>query len=331
MRVSLLVVTLAAAASACGGKSADGPGGAAGTSSGGSGGSAGTSATSGSGGSGGSGGSAGSAGGSSGGPGGASTGGTGGPPITGVSGHGGSPYPACGGGTASTLVDGEIIGGDGMDLLASVTATVTVSTLESAPGGSGFRVVLSDVASSARWTWAATIPDLPVNLISPGDQLDLTVDARACQIPLTSLPCQTVALARNGALLVFTAALWGLRDPPLPALGPWGVSTSDTTVVCSTSDQFCEHRSHAMQITMGTETATLPPGHSIALGSVTFALGTFDEPVDHGNCDAGGRTLLAGFRQPPSGTGGAGGTTGSGGTAGTGGAGGTTGRGGSGG
>ena len=237
--------------------------------------------------------------------GGGGTGGTGGTGTAGTTGAagaggtGGSPYPPCGVGDGqSATVAGSIVDSGGMPVVTSTAATVTVSAVESSPASSTLRVTLADAATPQQWIWSLAMTSLPNDRLKVGDQFDLTIDARECDIPLSHAPCQTVVLAHGNSMIVFTAESWGVRSPSTPALEPWGIAVADLGPFCASTDQFCEHRTHATRVTAGSATGTLAPGQILSLADASFVLGTFDQTVDHGICDLGGRLTMGGFRAP---------------------------------
>jgi hypothetical protein len=301
MRYHLLILTLIASAPACSSGNLRGTGGAAGTSGTGGGGSGGTST-------GGRGGDTGSRGGDGdgdvGGRGGtAALGGRGGGADLGGRGGAAGSYEACG-----VLASADVAGT--IDASASVNATVTVASINS----DATQIVLASSTSSQRWTWSLKIPNMPADLIKAGDTFDLTATIEDIAYAFAPYRLQTVVLARGGALVAFTANLFG-GAPALPALDAWGITVTDNGVLCDVTAPFCGHRLHSVAVNVGGNsiggfTSSIWPGQTVRLQDLSFSVSKYETPFDYqGGCDAPPVTLMAGFRQPSTGgTGGMGGT-----------------------
>ena len=214
---------------------------------------------------------------------------------SGGQGGSGSMLPACtnaGGYGAGTLANV-----DGTSILAPLTATVTMTAVDdNGPGnGSAIRVTLADVASTRKWVWWLSIPDLPADQINGCDRYELTVDAASCPFPGGS--CQSVVLARNGVLVAFSVDLQAGLIPIPNALAPWGITVADAGAVCAIPSPTCGENRHAARVTVGTETATLAPYQTATLQGLSISVGSFTA-YSHTMCDVPATTRMVGFRLP---------------------------------
>jgi hypothetical protein len=214
----------------------------------------------------------------------------------GGSGGQGTPYPAC-----SPDVFGDIdqrrmlLGEDGTPIAASLNAAVTVTAAD------GATIRLADAASSRRWTWSPNIPNLPANRINVGDRFDLTVEAIASKSSPAGAPCQTVVLARCGALVAFNSERSTPTCASLPPLDAWGISVTNAGPVCEhpSTDLRCDgFYFFATQVSTGSAATIVAPGQTIAIRGLSFSLREFSGPTDYG-CD-GARAIasMAGFGLP---------------------------------
>ncbi|HXU03955.1 MAG TPA: hypothetical protein VN903_23495 [Polyangia bacterium] len=240
------------------------------------------------------GGSGGSGGGGSGGSnviGGSGGGGTGGSGSGGATGTGG--YPACTGAPGPAIL-GSVT--DGSAVLATpVTATVTVTSIDVQMR----RLHLASTTTSQEWAWQLFISDMPPDLFKMGDTFDLKVDAVPTTYAFANYTSQTVVASRNGALIAFTATLWG-NVLPVPALDAWGITVADQGAVCDNLEAVvCGYHVHAARVTVRGESMTLMPGQAATIQGLSFSVGHFETPFSYqGGCDAAPITTMAGFRKP---------------------------------
>ena len=122
---------------------------------------------------------------------------------------------------------------------APVTAAVIVAAVEVPTASTTVNVKLADAASSRYWIWSLATPNLPANRIKVGDHFDLTIDARACEVPFLWQPCQTVVLAQGSKMVAFTVDLLGNEASPAGALDSWDVLV-DAGVTCTQMSPSCE-------------------------------------------------------------------------------------------
>jgi hypothetical protein len=226
-------------------------------------------------------------------------GGTGGGSPAGSGGTAGAPSDiACPDSVGTATGGGRIVGDDGKELLASVTASVRISALNHATSGALTAVTMeADSDASTQWTWFVSIPGLPPDRINVGDRFELNVVARDCGLTLgPSLPCQTVALARCGSLAAFTSQQYAERGVSPPALGSWGIALQDAGTVCHFARALtdCGYDIHAVRVTAQDETLTLTPGETGSIAGLSVTLSGYGSPV----CDGSGYFSLSGFRAP---------------------------------
>jgi hypothetical protein len=223
-------------------------------------------------------------------------GGNGGNAAAGSGGRGGSgsSLPVCT--NVGRYAGGALHNPDDTSILAPLTATVTMAAVEDWPGNSaGIRVTLADTASTRRWVWWLAIPDMPADQINGCDRYELEVDASPCPFPGGS--CQTVVLARGGALVAFTVDLQAGLIPLPAALAPWGITVADAGAFCEISSPTCGEVHHTARVTVGNETATLTPYQTVTLHGLSISVGSF-ETIIHTICDVPATTRMAGFRLP---------------------------------
>jgi hypothetical protein len=260
-------------------------------------------------------GSGGTAAGGTGGTGGTDTGGsTGGTPMGGTGGSG-SSVPSCTTTDWSVVADVDLFGADGTLVATSVTAAVTVASVDSCavvacPSGTyptATRIALT--AGTQSWTLYLTSAALPSDLVKAGDAFDMTVVARTDTNYATSIS-QTVVLAHGTDLVLFGAdlsttvfplpAVLYAQQPPLPDSSAFGITFADLGTGCALS---CSKRAHGVRVTVGTETATIVGRGTARVGWLSFSSGQFDEGVNTGMCDnpqsdGKPKTLMVGFRVP---------------------------------
>jgi len=225
-------------------------------------------------------------------PAGAGTGGAGGG-ATGTGGTSGGPaLPVCYVPPGTPAAGGELTGADGQGVAAAVSATVTVSAIDCS------RITLTDTASAQQWTWAARIPSLPADRIRVGDQFDLVVDGRKCPYPAETFACQTVVLARAGALVAFTSTSRAHGLGALPALDRWGITVADAGTSCVSDvhdDVHClGFYLHNARVTVAGTSATVGAYQTTPINGVSFSVGEYSAPYAS-NCDSTGQTSMAGF------------------------------------
>ncbi len=212
----------------------------------------------------------------------------------------GSSYPACTttGPAAGRYAGGSLKNVDDTSILAPMTATVRMSAVDAWPGSSnGIRVTLSDTASTRQWVWWLAIPDLPPDRINGCDSYDLTVDARECSGYPGWAPCQTVVLARDGALVAFTVNLQAVGIPLPTALEPWGIAVADAGPFCEISSPTCGEVHHTARVTVGNESAMVVPWQTVTMQGLSISMGNFHSVIRI-MCDLPASTTMVGFRLP---------------------------------
>jgi len=221
--------------------------------------------------------------------------GTAGASGTAGGGGAGASLPACA--TTGRYAAGTLANVDDTSITAPLAATVTMTAVNDWPGNSsGIRVTLADTASGRQWVWWLSIPDLPADRINGCDRYELTVDAANCPYPGTG-SCQTVVLARGGALVAFSVDLQSTNIPSPTALAAWGITVVDAGAFCEISSPICAEIRHTARVTVGTETATLVPYQTATLQGLSISVGSFTG-ITRTMCDVPATTRIVGFRLP---------------------------------
>jgi hypothetical protein len=173
----------------------------------------------------------------------------------------------------------------------------------SGEGGSGDGV-------AGEWRLYLQIPDLPSTLINVGDELRLEIAARSKTTPFFPFPPlitvdQTVVLSRAGRLVLFTtvAADWSVLSFEIAqqALGPWGIQLGATGATCDAPERLRCGRPvfHDLTVVMNGERATISPGRTGRVGSLSVSVKELQTNLLWGQCDQlGARAQIAGFMPP---------------------------------
>ena len=213
--------------------------------------------------------------------------GTGGGAVGGTGGTGGTP-PACGGGGGPDVVELMVIGADGMPVAARVTATVTVTAIESCADvtcsspttTAASRIALAGAASQ-QWTLYLRNTAMPSDVIKVGDTFDLTIDASEDQTLYRSVD-QTVVLSRYGHVIVFAATLSRFGGPPLPNLLPFQIAVSDEGATCESASLGCRQRPHALRVSVATyASVAITGGRTGRIGPFSITNGRMDAVCRH--------------------------------------------------
>jgi hypothetical protein len=247
-------------------------------------------------------------GGATGGTGGGATGGRGGgtggggSAGCGAGGEGGlSPEcEACVGGILANPVEACLLAADGTAVLMSLSAQVTVVSFDQVPGpncdstststGLAGRLVVED-ATAKRWTIYLGLRDLPGDLVTAGDTLDLKLTGSRAAFPNGA--SQLIVLTRAGALVAF-----GLTGVYLP-----GVVTDDVMVTsdgaCSTASGQCQFSYYRAKVSVGNATAVIGSGQTKVVGDVAVTVDTLSAfNPGGGGCDGSSVARLGGFAIP---------------------------------
>jgi hypothetical protein len=189
---------------------------------------------------------------------------------------------------------GCAIGDDLQPIEGSISASVAVVSIDdvasdacgglgmpsaapgsSSGGGAGKRIVVS--SGTGRWTVYASIPDLPLDVIKQGDQLDLTIDAARRATLLGVVINQTVVFSRGGKLALFASSLRSTGLPGLPKLEAFGILVVDDGVLCESSIgvSCCSFGNHRARVSVDGLSAQLAPGETAILGTLSFTVRAF--------------------------------------------------------
>ncbi len=199
------------------------------------------------------------------------------------------------------LIEACVLAEDGAPLKMSVSASVTVVSVDDVAGGNCRRVdyatsggstrhlVLQAATGGQRWTVYMRVPNLPASIISANDALDLVVTASTGGFLSPGEAQQTIALVRSGQLLAF-----GVADgSALPQLGSFGIQVSDGGEVCKV--ERCANVPRRTQVTVGNMAATLDQGETRQVGDVSFTVEEHSRWFSNGGCDGNNRIQMGGY------------------------------------
>ena len=234
---------------------------------------------------------------------------------TGGGGSGGAGVVACGGVTGSAdIVEIAVAGPDGSAVLGTVTAAVTVTSVDScaavtcptsiSAAGSFPSAVVSPMATrivltaadARRWTLYLRYTAMPTDLIKAGDALDMTASGGNV-VAIFQVLSQTIVLAHGSDLVVFASSGNAVTSPSRPDLAPFGISVGDDGACGAASSGSCPTFQHAVHVVVGAESVRVASG-TTRIGWLTFTSATFEGGNSLVNCDVLARTLIAGFRTP---------------------------------
>jgi len=229
------------------------------------------------------------------GPAGNASGGAGGNAAGGAAGSAGSP----------ATVESCVYDMDAKPLLTSVTATVTVASIDQVPDGNcGFfylpyltksstpstKLVLES-ATQQRWTVYLRIPNLPADTFRVGDTFDLAISA---QTVFWQGAEQMISLARNGKLVAFGYTGYEVRQNDFDT---YGIKFTDGGPVCSVFG--CGFIHSAVHVTSGTAATDVVEGQTALVGGLSFTLSQDVEWHTTGSCDASNHVVMGGFIASP--------------------------------
>jgi hypothetical protein len=199
------------------------------------------------------------------------------------------------------LIEACALAADGAPLKMSVSASVTVVSVDDVPGGNCQRVDytssgdttrrlgLQATAGGQRWTVYMRIPNLPAGIITATDALDLVVTASTGGFLSPGEAQQTIALVRAGQLLAF-----GVADgSALPQLGSFGIQVSDGGEACVV--ERCANVPRRTQVTVGNTAATLDQGETRQVGDVSFTVEEHSRWFSNGGCDGNNHIQMGGY------------------------------------
>ena len=213
------------------------------------------------------------------------------------------------------IVEACVLSSDGALVATPLVGAMTISAIEDIPAGAcritGFdspipsppsgteratRLTL-DAGDGTRRNVVIRAVGLPPALLRVGETIDLSLQAWEDVAAFSRTLNQTFVLAR-GDQPVFVAATLTLYRLPMPNLTAAGIQLDDDGIVCrGTFSMSCTPEDHRLRASYGGESATLLPGETAQLGSLTLMLESFRARVGPA-CDAKGSTQMAGFWSP---------------------------------
>ncbi len=202
------------------------------------------------------------------------------------------PTPICD--STGVIVEGTLRGADGTVVETSIAATpMKVTSVDSCSAVScaspatpaATRIVLTSVADQQSWTLLLRLPSLPADLVQQGDSVVLALTA-AVDTFFSKTIDQTIVLSRGGNLVLFVASLSNFGEPRLPDLSPSGIQLEDAGVTCEGPVvSSCGLQRHTVRVTDNGSEALVMPGHTAAVGGLSFSSSAYDRMVDTGACD----------------------------------------------
>jgi hypothetical protein len=199
------------------------------------------------------------------------------------------------------LIEACVLAENGTPLKMSVSASVTVVSVDDVPGGNCQRVdyattggttrklVLQATTGGQPWTVYMRVPNLPAGIISANDAVDLVVTASTGGFLSPGEAQQTIALARAGQLIAF-----GVADgSALPQLGSFGIQVSDGGEACKV--ERCANVPRRTQVTVGNMAATLDQGETQQVGDVSFTVEEHSRWFSNGGCDGNNHIQMGGY------------------------------------
>lgn len=216
------------------------------------------------------------------------------------------------GGAAVPDVESCAYDADNKPVLTTVSAAVTVASIEQVPDGncSFFRFpfptmtstpsskIVLQSADQELWTVYLRVPNMPASMIQVGDSFDLEISGFYFALAPFTPPQQAVALAKNGRVFAF-----GSTGDQTTSLDSLGVTIRDGGAVCQDPPIFAQcygfaHR--AVSVTYGANEATFEEGQTAQIGDLTFTLShDLAWQQSPSQCDGSSYAIMGGFVAPP--------------------------------
>jgi hypothetical protein len=216
------------------------------------------------------------------------------------------------GGAAVPDVESCVYDADNNPVLTTVSAAVTVASIEQVPDGncSFFRFpfpttsstpsskIVLESADQQFWTVYLRVPNMPASTIQVGDSFDLEISGYYFAQASFTPPQQMIALAKNGRVVAF-----GSTTDQTTALGPLGVTIRDGGAVCQDPPFFnqCYGFAHrAVSVAYGANGAVVQEGETAQIGDLTFTLShDLAWQQSPSQCDGSSYAIMGGFVAPP--------------------------------
>jgi hypothetical protein len=212
-----------------------------------------------------------------------------------------NPCPICPNAQPLNLIEACALAEDGAPLKMSVSASVTVVSVDDVPGGNCRRVdyastgdptrrlVLQATTGGQRWTVYMRVPNLPPGIVSANDAVDLVVTASTGGFLSPGEAQQTIALVRSGQLIAF-----GVADgSTLPALDSFGIQVSDAGEVCKV--ERCARIPRRTRVTVAGVAAAVDQGQTQQVGDVSFTVEEHSRWFSNGGCDGWNAIQMGGY------------------------------------
>jgi hypothetical protein len=136
-------------------------------------------------------------------------------------------------------------------------------------------------------TMIVLLPGAPIDLLKPGDSIDIRVDTSQTSNSVNTVTHRTTTVRRAGVLIMFDSD----QVSDLAADGISGGATA--TALCRRDTCFVDHLAN---VTVGPVTLPLAPGDTGWVGPMTVTVNAADNP--EGPCDSQPSFAIAGFRTP---------------------------------
>jgi len=186
----------------------------------------------------------------------------------------------------------------------NTTTTVTILSIDQVPDGNCLFLhvpatvsavpstkVILQTAGQQRLTMYMRIPNLPANVLLPGDSFELSLIAAPGDGSLLDGPSQMITLSRNGQLVLFGYAGGLLASPS------FGITITGASATCTAT--ICNWLHYSVNVHNGTDMAVVHEGETTEIGNLSFTLSAALQWYSSGGCDGANYVLMGGFVVSP--------------------------------
>jgi hypothetical protein len=152
------------------------------------------------------------------------------------------------------------------------------------------------VSLAGGWAIIMRMPQLPVDVVAPGQSIDFALNASRNTGFYTGVN-QAFTVSRAGQVLVFGALLGQRGAALLPDFGAVGIGVSDAGILCA-DNVGCQRYGHQILVSAGGQQAVIARGTTGRVDAYAVTVDEVMDTFDFGSCDQNSHTLIGGVRVP---------------------------------